>query len=181
MITITSFLYVLLIGISLSMDAFSLSLVYGISGISKKDKIIISIIVGIYHFFMPLIGQKFGNIINSIPFLSINIISFIILIYLGIELIISKDDSNLSITSNYYGYLFFGLSVSIDSLIVGVSLNSISSNYILSACVFMIVSCAFTFTGLNLGNIVGHKLGRYSKLIGGIILIILSFVIFIIK
>ena len=42
-----------IIAISLSMDAFSLSLAYGTLDINKKEIITLSIIVGIYHFFMP--------------------------------------------------------------------------------------------------------------------------------
>ena len=41
----------IIVGISLSMDAFSLSLAYGTVGLSKKQEIILSIVVGIYHFY----------------------------------------------------------------------------------------------------------------------------------
>ena len=58
-----TFFTTLIIGISLSMDAFSLALIYGTQSISKKNKIILSIIVGIYHFVMPLLGVFLGNII----------------------------------------------------------------------------------------------------------------------
>ena len=67
----SSFLTILLIGISLSMDAFSLALVYGIQGMSKRDKIFLSLIVGVYHFIMPLIGLTFGTILDNINIISI--------------------------------------------------------------------------------------------------------------
>jgi putative Mn2+ efflux pump MntP len=51
---------ILVIAISLSMDAFSLSLAYGTLDIDKKNIYTLSIIVGIYHFFMPLIGYFVG-------------------------------------------------------------------------------------------------------------------------
>ena len=52
---------IFLIAVSLSMDAFSLALIYGTQGITKKDKVLLSLIVGIYHFIMPLIGVTIGN------------------------------------------------------------------------------------------------------------------------
>ena len=58
-----TFLTTLLIAISLSMDAFSLSLVYGTLNIDKKNKIILSFIVGIYHFLMPLLGLSIGSFV----------------------------------------------------------------------------------------------------------------------
>ena len=64
------FLTILLIGISLSMDAFSLALVYGIIGMNHKQKIILSLIVAMYHFIMPLIGLSFGTFIDNISFIN---------------------------------------------------------------------------------------------------------------
>ena len=57
---------ILIIAVSLSMDTFSLSLAYGM--LKLKNSIIkqISITVGIFHFFMPLLGDFFGEYILSI-------------------------------------------------------------------------------------------------------------------
>ena len=56
-------LTIIIIGISLSMDAFSLSLIYGTLGMKEKDKIILSLIVGSYHFIMPLLGLLIGSVV----------------------------------------------------------------------------------------------------------------------
>ena len=47
-------LSIFLIGLALSMDAFSISLSIGLNNISKLKRIFIPIIVGIMHFIMPL-------------------------------------------------------------------------------------------------------------------------------
>ena len=174
-----SFFTILLIGISLSMDAFSLALVYGMIGISNKQKILLSIIVGIYHFLMPLIGLKFGLFIDSISFINLHIISSIILIYIGIDLIVSnfKEDGTLIIS--LLGFIMFGLSVSIDSLTVGIGLKAITNNYLLSAINFALLSLIFTYLGLMLGNTIGKRIGKYAKLLGGITLIIIAIILFI--
>ena len=175
----SSFFTILLIGISLSMDAFSLSLIYGIIGMNQKQKITLSIIVGIYHFIMPLIGLNFGLFIDNISFINLHIISSIILIYIGIDLIISnfKEEENLIIS--ILGFIMFGLSVSIDSLTIGIGLKTITTNYILSSIVFSISSLTFTYLGLILGNIIGKRVGKYAKTIGGIILITIAIILFI--
>ena len=77
---------VIIIAISLSMDAFSLALAYGTLNINKKDIYKLSLVVGIYHFIMPLLGLFLGNIILkyvSNP----DIIVFLILFIIGIEMI----------------------------------------------------------------------------------------------
>lgn len=175
----SSFFTVLLIGISLSMDAFSLALVYGMTGLSSEEKILLSIIVGLYHFIMPLIGLNFGLIISKIDIISINLIASIILAYIGVDLIISNYKEEETLTISTMGFLIFGLSVSIDSLSVGIGLKAITNNYYLSSTVFSLSSLTFTYLGLLLGNIIGKKIGSYSKTIGGIILIIIAIIIFI--
>ena len=43
----------IILGITLSMDTFSLSTIYGTLGIEKKKQYLLSIIVGLFHFIMP--------------------------------------------------------------------------------------------------------------------------------
>lgn len=175
----SSFLTLLLIGISLSMDAFSLALAYGMIGMNKKKKVTLSLIVGLYHFIMPLIGLILGTFINNLDFVNIDIIASLILILIGINLIISnfKEDEKLIITKA--GFLLFGLSVSIDSLTVGIGLKAITDSLLLASIIFSISSTIFTYLGLILGNIIGNKIGSYSKTVGGIILIIIALIMFI--
>jgi len=175
----SSFFTIFLIGISLSMDAFSLALVYGIQGMTQRQKILLSVIVGIYHFIMPLIGLSFGAILDNINIISIDIIASLILIYIGIDLIVSnyKKEDRTEITKT--GFLIFGLSVSLDSLTIGIGLRAITNSYLLSSVIFSLTSFIFTYLGLMLGNIIGNKVGSYSKLVGGIILILIAIITFI--
>jgi len=165
----------ILIGVSLSMDAFSLALIYGTNYLNKKEIYLLSIIVGIFHFFMPLIGIFFGNIISQYFILNLNLIVSIIFGIIGIEMIISSfKEEEININTNILGLLMFGLSVSIDSLTTGIGISVINNNYLQCSIIFMIVSSIFTYLGLILGNKLNKKLGHISTLIGGITLIILA-------
>lgn len=174
-----TFFTTLIIGISLSMDAFSLALIYGTQSISKKNKIILSIIVGIYHFVMPLLGVFLGNVILKYLVINLSIVVSIIFLFIGIEMIISniKDDSHDFVVS-IFGFLIFGLSVSIDSFTTGIGLNVINNNYLEVSSIFCIVSGSFTYLGLILGNKLGSIFGKLSTIIGGVILIILGIIYF---
>lgn len=159
------------------MDAFSLALIYGTQGITKRDKIILSIIVGIYHFIMPLIGLSIGMYITSKIIINTDILVGVILCLISMEMIISSFKNNeekflLTIT----GYLIFGLSVSIDSLTTGIGLPAITNNYLLSSTIFSITSFIFTYVGLNLGNILNQKYGKFSTIIGGSTLFVLGII-----
>lgn len=174
-----NFLTSLIIGISLSMDTFSLSLLYGTQGIKNKTKVILSIIVGIYHFIMPLIGLLIGQIINNYIIINLNILVGIIFLIISLQMIISayKKEEELPPLS-IIGLFIFGLSVSIDSFSTGIGLKVINSNYIQASSLFSITSLIFTYIGLNLGNILNKKFGKYATIIGGIILLILSITYF---
>ena len=170
-----AFLTTLIVGISLSMDAFSLALIYGMQSISKKDKIILSLIVGLYHFLMPLIGLKIGNLLTHYLLINLDILVSIIFILIAIEMIISSlKEKQEKVLLNIIGYLIFGLSVSIDSLTTGIGLNIINNNYIEVAMTFAITSASFTYIGLFLGNKLNNKIGKYSPILGAILLIILG-------
>lgn len=166
---------IILIAVSLSMDAFSLALIYGTQKITKKHKLILSIIVGIYHFIMPLLGLIIGSYLTSKIIINTNILVGIILSLIAIEMLISSfKDKEEKFLLSIPGYLIFGLSVSIDSLTTGIGLPAIADNYILTSTIFSITSFLFTYLGLNLGNILNKKYGKISTIFGGLILFIIG-------
>ena len=77
-----------LVAIGLSMDTFSLSIVYGTIGLTKKKIWLLSIIVGLFHFVMPFLGNLIGSIVLSkLPFnpdIVVGIIFILIVNFIGI-------------------------------------------------------------------------------------------------
>lgn len=170
-----SFFMTLVVGISLSMDAFSLAIIYGMQGINRKNEIILSMIVGIFHFFMPLIGLAFGNLIYNYFIFNFNIVVAVIFGIIGISMMLSiKDDNVVDVSLGIVGIFLFGLSVSIDSLITGIGFRGINNNYISVSSVFMLCSGLFTFIGLRFGNKLSQRFGKLSTFCGGVMLLILA-------
>lgn len=166
---------VLIVAVSLSMDAFSLSLAYGTLNFPKKNIMLLSIIVGLYHFFMPILGMHVGNIIISILPIKPSTLVFIVLFFIGIEMIIEslKEDRNIKMLS-IIEMIIFGLAVSIDSFTVGLGLEVIYKSPFVSAFIFSISSFVFTYLGLYLGKMINNVIGRVSTIIGGVVLIIIG-------
>ena len=172
---------IFIIAVSLSMDAFSLSLAYGTISLTKKEINLLSIIVGIYHFFMPILGMLIGSFVFNVLNINQNIIVLIIFTFIGINMIIEsfKKDEKVK-KMKLAEMILFGFAVSIDSFSVGIGINSISNNFIMCSVIFSITSFIFTYIGLILGNKLNQLIGKISTLIGGITLIILG-IIYIIK
>lgn len=161
--------------IGLSMDAFSLAIVYGTNGIEKKKAIILSLFVGILHFIMPNIGSILGKQFLNGFIVYGNIITALVFLVLAIQMILSfKEQEEAKSIDNYLEMFFFAIAVSIDSFTVGIALSLDNQNLLLGGLIFSIVSATFTFLGLLLGKLLNDKTGSNSKLIGIIILIIFT-------
>lgn len=161
----------IIIGLSLSIDAFSLSLAYGLLNIPKKTIISTSITVGIFHFIMPILGMLLGNIITDTLNLDSKYILLTILILILIEMIKSLKEENKEHELNIINILIFAFLVSFDSFTLGIGIKYITSNIFLASIVFMILSSLFTFLGFILGKYLTKKATYKIKLIGIILLL----------
>ena len=162
---------VIALAIALSMDAFSLALCLGTLNFSYKKMLMISVTVGIFHFIMPIIGMYIAEIILKFVIFNPKYISFIVFFILGLFMIF---ETNVNKIFNIFSIVLFALLVSIDSFVAGIGLENIYNNHIVCALTFTIFSSLFTLSGLFLGKYINSKIGNVSKLIGGIILIVLS-------
>jgi putative Mn2+ efflux pump MntP len=165
-------LTIILIAVSLSIDAFSLALAYSLMNKNKKY-LYVSFLVGVFHFFMPLIGQKIGDLfIDEIPIEPHLIIAIIFSIIL-IEMIKSIKEDKEIFEFNFINGVLFAFFVSLDSFSVGIGLNIITNNFITSCIIFSIFSCFLTYVGFIIGNYFSKKVGNISKFIGIILLLFL--------
>ena len=166
---------VLIIAVGLSMDTFSLSLGLGTCNLSKKECIELSVIVGIMHFVMPLLGVIIGN--RLVEFLNINsnLLLGIILLFIAGQMlyeIFLKEEHKINL--NLTGIFLFSFGVSIDAFSTGLGLTAITSNIFLAMFLFSITSFLFTLIGLNIGKYANQVLGVYSSVFGSLILIIVG-------
>ncbi len=162
----------LLIGISLSMDTFSVSLSIGTLNIPKYQILLLSTIVGILHFIMPIIGCFFGSKITILLNINSNYLLGIILLFIAIEMIIEilkkeKDTIKLDILN----LLLISFSVSLDSFSTGMGILAITNNLILASFIFSTSAFLFTILGCIIGKYSNERLGLYSNIIGIILLI----------
>ena len=170
------FFTVLIVAISLSMDTFSLSLSYGMLNISKNNILKISICVGLFHFFMPLLGDLFGEIIFRFIPVDEKALIGIIFLTISVDILFSLfKEKEISPIKTIIDILLFSLTVSIDSFATGMCLDVFNMSSFYTVSIFMIISFLFTYLGLSLGYVIHNKIGKISELIGLTLLMILSF------
>lgn len=170
-------LSIILIGVSLSMDTFSLSLSMG--SIIKEHKYlkIFPFIVAVCHYLFPLLGNLIGVSIMNYLNLASNILLGIILIVLGTKLAIDyfkKEDININLT--FISIIILSFSVSFDSFTVGLGISEITKNYYFASFIFCVLSFFFTSIGILIGKYSNKLIGKYASMLGIILLLILGII-----
>ena len=171
------FISIVLIGIALSMDTFSLSLGVGMFHVSNKKALKLALIVGVMHFIMPFLGMILGNKLIQIFEIKYDILLGLILIVIALQMIVDiirheEEKFDLSIL----GMFLFAFGVSLDSFSLGLGLKAITSNIYLAMTIFAICSASFTYLGIIVGKFANKLLGIYANILGAIILFILGFI-----
>lgn len=162
------------IGISLSMDAFSLAISIGTLSPKKLKKIELILTIGIFHFFMPYFGSILGNYLKDLSMIPSNYIVAFIFIALGIEMVKNKDNENPIGLLTILKILFISLTVSIDALLIGLAFGIQKESLILGFIIISITSMMFTYLGLEVGTFLSKKDQEKGKIIGVIILFLLG-------
>lgn len=169
------FVTLLLIAVALGMDAFALGLSIGIRGLVFRQIYVISLLIGVFHFIMPLLGISIGRVLG----IAIGIVAVyaggVLLCVLGISMIWSSlrgEKAYISFNeSSVWSVLLLAFSVSIDSLSAGLSLGLFSANTALASSMLGIGGGVMAGVGLTVGRFVRSWLGDYGELIGGTILL----------
>ncbi len=164
---------IVLLAIALGMDAFSLGLGMGMKGIRKLDVLKISVVIGIFHIVMPLLGMFMGQYVSTLLGDVAAVTGGCLLLLLGGHMIYSslRGEAVQSFDhASMWGLLLFALSVSVDSMSVGVSLGLFASDLVFTVLMFGAAGFIMSVLGLMLGRHVSGWAGDYGETLGGIIL-----------
>lgn len=174
-----------LLGVGLAMDAFSVSLVNGMSEpyMKKKKVITIALTFALFQAAMPLTGwlcvhtivDKFEAFRPFIPW-----IAFLLLLYIGGGMLkdgIKGEESSGECKQKigFTALVIQGIATSIDALSVGFTLATYNAFLALTAA-FVIAAVTFVicFAGVVIGKRFGTYLSNKSLILGGSILLFIG-------
>ena len=168
---------IILIGLSLSMDAFTISVCLSIKNNYFKTGLITAIFFSIFQFIMPILGFYLGNIISNRIINYHSYFSSILLIIIGI-LLIKEDKINDVDDFNYQELIILSIATSIDAFVTGISFSFIKINIFTSSFVIGLITFILCIIGYFIGNLFNEKAHQYANIIGGITLIIIGIKLF---
>ncbi len=171
---------VILIAFGLSVDAFAVSVS---NGLCIKDLKIglalrIALFFGLFQAFMPVLGWMAG--IRIRPFIGIysNIISFLILLVLGIKMIadaLRAEEKKCFNCSDIYVLALFAVATSIDAFAVGFGFSLLSMSIVKPVIIIGIITFFVSLLGIRIGQKIGHFFENRIEVLGGLILILIGF------
>lgn len=178
------FLDIVLIGISLSMDAFAVAICAGLKmrKIDLRQAGLISLFFGGFQMLMPILGwwlgRLFENYVDSID----HYIAFALLAFIGGKMIYDafrEDDGNggacAVLDLGIKTLTVMAIATSIDALAVGVTfgldphVKILPATLIIGATTFVI-----SFSGVAIGNIFGTRFRAKAQIVGGVVLILIG-------
>ena len=172
-------LSILLIGLSLSMDAFAISVTNGLTlkDFRLRHALWMGVYFGGFQFLMPLIGCFLGSTVRRYILFLGPYISFLLLAFIGGKMIFdSIRDSETQETGmlqlSHRRLVVLAIATSIDALAVGISFAFMENVKLLPSCI--LIGCT-TFVISFLGAILGSRIpgfsGKKAGILGGCVLI----------
>lgn len=169
-------LNILLIAIALSLDAAAVSAANGAHHhrMSFAKAVGISLLFGLFQFFMPLIGWLIGTGLETIVSQLDHWVAFILLSVLGVKMILESlkpvDEKTIDIKSIKI-LILLSVATSVDALIVGMTFAFLPINIWIATVVIGIVTFLLSLVSVYIGKKCGERWGRESEIFGGLILI----------
>lgn len=166
----------MLIAVSMSMDAFAVSICKGLSvrKVTLQQSLTVGGWFGGFQGVMPVIGfvltSLFASLITSIS----HWIAFVLLLFIGGNMIreaMDKDVEEVDDSFSFMTMLTLAVATSIDALAMGVTLNLSGANIWLAAPMIAITTAVLSPIGLKVGNLFGAKYKNKAELAGGIVLV----------
>ena len=170
------FYEVLLIAVSMAIDAFAVCLAAGSMPETQgaRPAFRLSFHFGLFQFIMPVLGWLAGSSIEPIIRNYDHWIAFGLLGFVGVRMIYSAlrgEEGHPSDPSRGWTLVLLSIAVSIDALAVGLSLGVLGILVWYPALIIGLVTSFLSLLGLWLGNSFGRKFGKPIEIIGGLVLI----------
>lgn len=172
-----------LIAISLSMDAFAVALCKGLcmKRINYRHAGVIALAFGLFQGIMPLIGwflgKQFEQYITPID----HWIAFVLLGYIGGKMIwdaLHEDNEgqacDIEERLDLKELLIMAVATSIDALAVGITFAFLQISIVPSVCAIGLITLTLSFVGVIVGNRFGNKFQSKAQLAGGTVLVLIG-------
>ena len=173
-----SLIELFLIGISLSMDAFAVSVCKGLSvgAIKPKHMLLAGTWFGGFQALMPIVGYVLGSTFEQYVMNYDHWVAFALLGVIGGSMIKESREKDCDQNSSFafMTMLVLAIATSIDALAVGITFAFLKVNIFAAVSIIGATTFLCSAAGIKIGSIFGIKYKSKAELFGGIVLVALG-------
>jgi manganese efflux pump family protein len=181
----------LLAAVAVGLSNLAAAIGIGVTGVDMRTRVQVGVVFGAFESGMPIVGLFIGQRFATDLGQAVRWPGAILLMIMGATgLVRSLLESRKKVAdgsapapgvaapaSGSHGLarlLLSGLVLSLDNLVVGFALGTYGIGIVAGAILIGAVSVALSLAGLELGGLLGRRVGRHSEQMSGLILILVG-------
>jgi putative Mn2+ efflux pump MntP len=180
--------FLILLLVPLSIDTFVISTALGLAGLPKKDQNRTSLILASFEAGMPIIGVLIGHSIggalgNYANYIAAAVIGLAGLLMLRPDKNEDSEEAQMKLIARSKGFaiISLGLSISLDSLAIGLSLGLLHVSLLFVVVFVGIESFLASRLGLWIGDKLSNNMREHAEKLSGILLVLIALALAIAK
>jgi putative Mn2+ efflux pump MntP len=170
--------------VPLGLDTFAIASALGMSGLTRRDRLRVTVLFTAFEMGMPVVGIVLGAVTGNVVGNAADYVAIAILIGLGVFMLWPRRDDGdesqrLGLLARTRGLAAIGLgiSISLDELAIGFTLGLLRFPVVLVIALIGIQTLIVTQAGLRLGAKIGEAVRERAEQLAGVVLAALGVVL----
>jgi len=170
--------------VPLGLDTFAIAAALGMSGLTRQDRIRVTVLFTGFEMGMPIVGIVLGAVAGNVAGRAADYLAIVILIGLGVFMLWPQRDDRdepervgLLARTRGLAAIGLGISISLDELAIGFTLGLLRFPVVLVIALIGIQTLIVTQAGLRLGSRIGEAVRERAEQLAGIVLAALGVVL----
>ena len=170
--------------VPLGLDTFAIAAALGMSGLTRRDRIRVTVLFTAFEMGMPVVGIVLGAVAGNVVGKAADYLAIVILIGLGIFMLWPRRDEHheservgLLARTRGLAAIGLGISISIDELAIGFTLGLLRFSVLLVIALIGLQTLIVTQAGLRLGTQIGEAVRERAEQLAGVVLAALGVVL----
>jgi putative Mn2+ efflux pump MntP len=171
--------------VPLSLDTFAVSAAIGVAGLSRRERLRLSLLMSGFEMGMPVVGFTVGRVLGGAVGGAADYMAVAILAAVGIVMLRDDDaelgENDLRTRSRGVAAIGLGISVSLDELAIGVTIGLVALPVVLVIALIGVQGFVASQLGCRLGGRLSACLRERAERLAGSILVALAAVLLALK
>jgi manganese efflux pump family protein len=178
---VSDVLALFVVALTVGLDNFAAATAIGVSGADWRLRLRVAVVFGAFEATMPILGLLLGRAVATDLGDTAKLVAGLVLVATGVYTIVSEfvgtADDQRATDLSVKRLAVLGAALSLDNLAIGFALGTYHVNIAVAIGVFAVVSVGFAILGLEVGRRLGQRLGRWSDVVAGAILVLVGIAI----